>query len=241
MTYEGRTADFYWDCLSRVFNQLYPEFGFTTRNNVLNSHNRNASDQINALLNYGYSILEAEAIKAINSIGFDSSIGFLHELSDGRMSLIYDVQELYRWLVDLSVIQLLEEKKLKKSDFITTENYHIRLRESAATYLLAKITFNLNKTSAYKGKNHSYECILLDNVRTLANNVIGKTKTLKFEIPSIENERNDPVELRDKIMSITPEERKRLGINKSTLWYQKRNIKRGKRIKIYNKLKLKMA
>jgi CRISP-associated protein Cas1 len=76
----------------------------------------------------------------------------LHELSDSRASLVYDIQELYRWLVDLSVIQLLEEKKLKKSNFIITENYHIRLRESTAKALLSKISLNLNKTTEYKGK-----------------------------------------------------------------------------------------
>ena len=32
-----------------------------------------------------------------------------------------------RWLMDLSVIQVLEDKKLKKSDFIVTENYNIDL------------------------------------------------------------------------------------------------------------------
>ena len=34
---------------------------------------------------------------------------------------------------------------------------------------------------------------------------------------------------------MTPEERKRLGINKSTIWYMKNNVKDGKRIKLYDK------
>jgi hypothetical protein len=33
-----------------------------------------------------------------------------------KMPLVYDIQELFRWLGDLSVLQLLEEKKLKKYD-----------------------------------------------------------------------------------------------------------------------------
>jgi len=36
-------------------------------------------------------------------------------------------------------------------------------------------------------------------------------------------------------MSIDPEKRKELRINKSTLWYQQKKIKEGKAIKIYNK------
>ena len=41
---------------------------------------RMPSDEINAMLNYGYAILESEVRRTLNSIGFDSSIGFLHEL-----------------------------------------------------------------------------------------------------------------------------------------------------------------
>ncbi|MGI0008153.1 MAG: hypothetical protein ACRD92_00865 [Nitrosopumilaceae archaeon] len=34
---------------------------------------------------------------------------------------------------------------------------------------------------------------------------------------------------------MTPDERKRLGINKSTLWYVEKNIEKGKKIKVYDK------
>jgi CRISPR-associated protein Cas1 len=39
----------------------------------------------------------------------------------------------------------------------------------------------------------------------------------------------------DKIMSINPEKRKELKINKSTLWYQQKKIKEGKSIIVYSK------
>ena len=106
LMYEGNSAIQYWSELRRVFNKLYPEFRFTDRNGRRHSWNTNASDEINALLNYGYAVLESEVRKDLNSIGLDPSISFLHELSNSRASLVYDVQELYRWLVDLSVIQL---------------------------------------------------------------------------------------------------------------------------------------
>ena len=80
MMYEGRIADIYWSQILKPFNKLYPEFKFVSRNNTLNSHNRNASDEVNALLNYGYAVLESEVRKDLNSIGLDPSISFLHEL-----------------------------------------------------------------------------------------------------------------------------------------------------------------
>jgi len=42
------------------------------------------------------------------------------------------------------------------------------------------------------------------------------------------------------IMSIDPEKRKELKVNKSTLWYQQKKIKEGKTINIYNKTKVRI-
>ena len=240
MMYEGRIADIYWSQILKVFNKLCPEFKFVSRNNTLNSHNRNASDEINALLNYGYAVLESEVRKDLNSIGLDPSISFLHELSNSRASLVYDIQELYRWLVDLSVIQLLEEKRLKKADFIITENYNIRLRENTAKALIEKIKLNFNTRALYNGKYYSYQNILYENVRLLAKYIMGKSSKLQFNIPEFKINRVDSTDIRNKVLSLTPQDRKRLGINKSTLWYMQKNIREGRRIKIYQKVNSKL-
>ncbi len=241
MTYEGRIVGIYLDNLTRIFNQLNPEFQFTGRKNKSNSRNYNASDEINALLNYGYAILESEIRKAINGIGLDYSIGFLHEISQSRTSLVYDVQELFRWLIDVSVIQLLEEKKIKKSDFIVTENYHTRLGEDVAKLLIEKINSNFNARYNYKnGKHYSYQIILQDNLQQLSNFVVEKKLEFDFVIPKMSLNRNDNVELREKILNMTSDERRRLGINKSTLWYIKKNLSEGKTPKIYEKVLLKV-
>jgi len=79
---------------------------------------------------------------------------------------------------------------------------------------------------------------MFENIRELSRYVIGNSKSLEFTIPDIEIKRNDNSQVRDKIMSINPEKRKELKINKSTLWYQQKKIKEGKTIKIYNKTKV---
>jgi CRISPR-associated protein Cas1 len=81
---------------------------------------------------------------------------------------------------------------------------------------------------------------MLENIRELSRYVSGKIKTLEFRIPDIEISRNDTIYIRNKIMSIDPEKRKELKINKSTLWYQQKKIKEGETIKIYNKTKVKI-
>jgi len=237
MTYEGRIAGIYHDNLTRIFSQLYPEFNFTGRKNKSNSRNYNASDEINALLNYGYAILESEIRKAINGIGLDYSIGFLHEINQSRTPLVYDIQELFRWLIDISVIQLLEEKEIKKSDFIITENYHTRLGENVTKLLIEKINSNFNARYNYKnGKNYSYQIILQDNLQQLANFIVDKKREFDFSIPKMKLNRNYDLELQEKILNMTTDEREKLGINKSTLWHIKKNISEGKTPKISNKI-----
>ena len=237
MALEGRIAMLYFENLEKIFAKLAPGFNFETRWVKENRKNYNAVDEINALLNYGYAILESEIKKMINSIGLDPQIGFLHQVLPSKTPLVYDFQELFRWIIDLSVIQLLESQpKLKKNDFILTENYHIRLRETTAKKLIQKIKDNFNKKVPYKGKNYQYHNILYNNLSRLAFFISEKTKNIDFLIPNVTIERNDFLFLQEKILKMTPEERKKLGINKSTLWYMKENLKNRKKIKIYDKI-----
>lgn len=155
--------------------------------------------------------------------------------------MVYDVQELFRWLVDLSVLQLLEEKKLRKTDFIVTENYHLRLKPATAKMLIEKFRLNMDKKMQYKhGKQYSYQTILFDCVQELANFTIGKRKDLPFTAPELTIQRTDSIDLQRRIRLMTPAKRKKLGINKSTLWYQKKNLMVGKRITVYDKVLAKL-
>ena len=65
-------------------------------------------------------------------------------------------------------------------------------------------------------------------------------KEFDFVVPKIKLNRKDNLKLREKILSITNEERKMLGINKSTLWYVQRNLFAVKIPKIYEKILLKI-
>jgi len=88
----------------------------------------------------------------------------------------------------------------------------------------------------YKTKNYAYQNILFDNVQQLSNFILGKRKDWHLTIPSMKIRRNDPIDLQQKILTMSPAERKRLGINKSTLWYEKKRLAEGKKIKVYRKV-----
>ncbi len=115
------------------------------------------------------------------------------------------------------------------------------MREGTAKALIEKVKVNFNMKVSYKGKNWSYEQILLINVRSLANYIEGKTSTFTLNIPDTELNRVDDVDLRGRIMGMTIEERKRLGIKRNTLWYMQKNIEKGKKVKIYEKVMNKLS
>lgn len=164
----------------------------------------------------------------------------MYEIHPGKTSEAYDIQEIYRWIIDHAVIQLLADKKLKKSDFITTEHYHTRLREKSAKLLLESTKSAFNTRATYKKKQYTYQNILQDNVQKLANYLQDKHTELKFTIPELHIRRTDDIKIRELIKNMTPEERRARGINKSTLWYQKKNLQEGKKIAIYEKVKTKI-
>ncbi len=82
------------------------------------------------MLNYGYALLESECLRAINSVGLDAHVGFLHEMNPSKNSLAYDLQEPFRFIVDLAVMNLIEKGAMDSKDFIRTESFSLRLRPS---------------------------------------------------------------------------------------------------------------
>jgi hypothetical protein len=77
-------------------------------------------------------------------------------------------------------------------------------------------------------------------LQQLANFIIDKKNEFEFVIPKMMLNRNDNLELREKILSMTVEEREQLGINKFALRYIKKNLSEDKIPKIYEKILLKM-
>ena len=78
---------------------------------------RNATDPLNACLNYGYRLLEAEARLACLRVGLDPGIGVAHADMKGRDSLALDVLEVGRPLVDRAVLELIRDRRLSRRDF----------------------------------------------------------------------------------------------------------------------------
>ncbi len=110
--FEGAGSAAYFGC----FNQLIrvDNFHFSTRNR------RPPLDPVNALLSLGYSLLRHDIQGALNIVGFDPYLGYLHTERYGRPSLALDLMEEFRPLiVDAVVLTAINRRMLAPKDFIT--------------------------------------------------------------------------------------------------------------------------
>lgn len=138
----------------------------------------------NAFLNYGYSLLESACRSAIVSVGLLPEIGFLHEVAPSKFPLAYDLQEPFRWLVDLSVIEALRDTKLgRKRDFIVTENYHVRLRSLAAMVLIDRFSADMNRKVKVGGRNYSCGTLVQEAARKIAKALLESEARFELSVP----------------------------------------------------------
>jgi CRISPR-associated protein Cas1 len=113
------------------YAKLIPEkYDFQSRRGggIVNSK-RYAGDIINALLNYGYTVLAGEVAKFVNGLGLDPYYGFYHKPDISFQALVYDLIEPFRWLVEYSVYKLtISQTKgqyIKRKDYTWTRDGNV--------------------------------------------------------------------------------------------------------------------
>jgi CRISPR-associated protein Cas1 len=208
------------------------------------THQNNASDPFNAALNFGYGFLEAECRMAINAVGLEPAVGFLHDFSDyqTKESLVYDLQEPFRWLVDLSVIQAFESGTLNLHDFFFTgDDYRYRFEAGAKHRFIGVLRERFNAGVTYKGRVLKWDTVIEQKASELGRFLTGKMSRLDFEEPAPKLDRLDDRELRAKILALTASEARRLGIGKSTLHYLRTNAHLRQSFKLYSNVRARLS
>ena len=84
---EGASATLYFGRFDDMILQGKPEFSFETRNR------RPPLDRVNAMLSFVYSLLAHDCASALESVGLDPYVGFMHRDRPGRNSLALDLME----------------------------------------------------------------------------------------------------------------------------------------------------
>jgi CRISPR-associated protein Cas1 len=112
---EGEGTRWYLQGLALHLSDQAPEFRYSGRTR------RPPRDPVNALLSFAYSLLLGEIIGALDSVGLDPQIGFLHGVRSGRPSLALDILEEFRpAIADRFAIRLVKLKVLRDSHFVRT-------------------------------------------------------------------------------------------------------------------------
>jgi CRISPR-associated protein Cas1 len=230
-TVEGRVALRYWQAYSSVLPESLDFQGRMT-----STHQNNASDPVNLALNYAYGVLEGECRRAINTVGLEPSVGFLHEFSSyqTKQSLVYDLQEPFRWIADVSVMDAFESGVLDLPDFyFTGDDYRYRFDPEAKHRFLDLLHERFNCEISYKGRALKWDTVIEQKTLELGRYVIGRDVVLDFSKPSPTLSRDDDRELRRRILSLSPREAQELEIGKSTLHYLRKNAISNNPFRVY--------
>ena len=239
LEFEAKCANVYWQGYRTAVAALWLDSGFISRGNTSYSWTRNAADPINALLNYGYAILEARCRVAVVRAGFDPTIGYLHSIAPSKHPLVYDFQELGRALVDSVVLEMVraEPSIRKKGSFDRTTDWGLRLAPETAQKLVQRLAFGFSRRVQGK-RPTTWETALLREAYRFAEEVATerrKPRAFAFDLPlpEIHPETLRKADLTSKIAALTVPEARMLGIPKTTLWYQQKRLKEGAPVRVY--------
>lgn len=115
--YEGEAASVYFGVFNELILQQKKDFAFQGRNK------RPPLDNVNAMLSFVYTLLTNQIISALEVVGLDPYVGYLHTDRPGRASLALDLIEEFRSVyADRFVLSMINKKIVKTSNFSKKEN-----------------------------------------------------------------------------------------------------------------------
>lgn len=121
---EGEAASIYFGVFNELILQQEEDFSFEFRSR------RPPLDKVNALLSFAYVLLTSMCTSALESVGLDPYVGFMHTIRPGRKSLALDlVEELRSVFADRFVITLINKKLILSKHFIEQEDGAVLLND----------------------------------------------------------------------------------------------------------------
>lgn len=121
---EGYAAKVYFSVFDKLIINQKTAFVFNGRNR------RPPKDEVNALLSFVYMLIANEFVSALETVGLDPYVGFMHSLRPGRPALALDMmEELRPYLGDRFVLSLINRKQITKKDFKSISDEDIILTD----------------------------------------------------------------------------------------------------------------
>jgi len=129
---EGAAARAYFQVFDHLILKQKADFRFAGRNR------RPPLDRINALLSFTYTLLRHDVAAALECVGLDPAVGFLHRERPGRPSLALDLMEEFRaFFADRLVLSLVNLKQVQAEGFEMGESGAVWMNDATRKELLA--------------------------------------------------------------------------------------------------------
>lgn len=125
---EGDAARIYFGAVEQVLSGVVMGFSKRTR--------RPPRDPVNALLGFCYGMVTSECLGAVESVGLDYQMGFLHRPRSGRPSLALDLAEELRALTDRFVVTLVRRRQVGIDSFQETPGGGVYLTDEGRTLVI---------------------------------------------------------------------------------------------------------
>lgn len=131
--YEGEAASIYFGVLDQLILQQKQDFVFQGRNK------RPPLDNVNALLSFVYTLLTNSITSALETVGLDPYVGYMHTDRPGRVSLSLDlIEELRPVLADRFVLSLINKKIISGKGFSKKENGAVLMNDDIRRKVLTE-------------------------------------------------------------------------------------------------------
>lgn len=129
---EGHAANIYFGVFDHLILHQKNDFRFNGRNR------RPPKDEVNAMLSFVYTLIANDVAAALESVGLDPYVGFMHTLRPGRTSLALDMmEELRAYLGDRLVLSMINRKQITKKDFIRQSDDSFVMTDNCRRTILA--------------------------------------------------------------------------------------------------------
>jgi CRISPR-associated protein Cas1 len=129
--HEGDAARVYFSVFDHLIAASKDEFFFHGRNR------RPPLDNVNALLSFVYTLLTHDITAALEGVGLDPAVGYLHRDRPGRPSLALDLlEELRPVIADRLVLSLINRRQVRADAFRKTESGGVVMDDAARKEVL---------------------------------------------------------------------------------------------------------
>ena len=159
---EGDAASAYFGVLDHAIVAQKSSFQMTKRSR------RPPLDPLNALLSFLYTLLAHDCIGALEGVGLDPQVGYLHALRPGRPSLALDLMEEFRsMLVDRVVLSLINLQQIRARGFKTSESGAVIMDDDTRKTVLLGWQTKKKETITHPFIEEKVELGLLPHVQAL--------------------------------------------------------------------------